>query len=74
MRVLKWIIGILFLLAIAFVVGGMLLPREVSVARSIEINAPPEARSSASTLYFVSSIASASIRIGTVGCLTTNSM
>lgn len=40
MRILKWLLGILVLLVLVFVIGGMLLPREVEVARSIEIEAP----------------------------------
>ena len=43
MRIFKWLLGIVAALAIIFVVGGLLLPRDVSVARSIEIEAPPEA-------------------------------
>ncbi|MDJ1008492.1 MAG: SRPBCC family protein [Paracoccaceae bacterium] len=41
MRILKWILGIVVVLALVFVAGGYLLPREVTVARSIEIDAPP---------------------------------
>ncbi len=43
MRILKWLIGLVVVLGIVFVAGGFLLPREVEVARSIEINAAPEA-------------------------------
>lgn len=43
MRILKWLVGIVVVLAIVFVAGGYLLPREVEVARSVEINAPAEA-------------------------------
>ena len=43
MRILKWIVSALALLIVAFIAIGMLLPREVSVARSIEINAAPDA-------------------------------
>lgn len=39
MRILKWLLGSLVVLILALVVIGMLLPREVSVARSIEIDA-----------------------------------
>ncbi len=39
MRILKWILGIVAVLAVAFVAVGMLLPREVTVERSAEINA-----------------------------------
>ena len=42
MRILKWVLGIVLALVVVFVVGGFLLPREVSVARSITIDAPPE--------------------------------
>jgi len=42
MRVVKWILGGLVALIVVFVVVGMLLPRNVTVARSIEINAAPE--------------------------------
>ena len=41
MRILKWVLGIVVLVGIVFVVGGLLLPREVQVARSIQIEAPP---------------------------------
>ena len=41
MRVLKWLLGIVAVLALLFVAGGYLLPREVTVARSVEIDAPP---------------------------------
>ncbi len=40
MRILKWILGIVVLLAVVFVGGGFLMPREVAVARSIEIEKP----------------------------------
>ena len=43
MRILKWLLGIVAVLAILFVGIGMLLPRDVTVARSIEIDAPPDA-------------------------------
>lgn len=43
MRILKWILGIVVVLGLVFLAGGMLLPREVTVARSVEIDAPPEA-------------------------------
>ena len=41
MRVLKWLLGIVVVLVLLFVAGGFLLPREVSVARSVDISAPP---------------------------------
>ena len=40
MRLLKWLLGIVVLLAAVVFIGGYLLPREVEVARSIEIDAP----------------------------------
>lgn len=43
MRILKWLLGIVAVLAIIAIAGGFLLPREVTVARSIEIDAPPDA-------------------------------
>ncbi len=42
MRVLKWILGIVVALAIIVVGGAYLLPREVTVARSVEIDAEAE--------------------------------
>ncbi|MEX0287375.1 MAG: SRPBCC family protein [Paracoccaceae bacterium] len=42
MRVVKWILAVVVVLAAVFVVGGMLLPRNVEVARSVEIDAPAE--------------------------------
>ena len=42
MRILKWFGGLVLLVLIVFAVGGMLLPRDVNVARSIEIDAPAE--------------------------------
>lgn len=42
MRVLKWILGIVVILAVVVVAGGYMLPREVIVARSVEINASPD--------------------------------
>ena len=40
MRILKWILGILVVLVVVFVAGAFLLPKNVEVARSIEIDAP----------------------------------
>lgn len=40
MRILKWLLGIVVLLVLVFLAGAYLLPREVAVARSIEIDAP----------------------------------
>lgn len=42
MRVLKWILGVVVVLAVVFVAGGFLMPREVTVTRDIVINAPAE--------------------------------
>ncbi len=42
MRLIKWILGAVAVLFVALVAIGMLLPREVTVARSIEIDAPAE--------------------------------
>lgn len=42
MRILKWLIGIVVVLAVVFVGGAYLLPREVNVARSIEVDAPAD--------------------------------
>lgn len=41
MRILKWFLGIIAALILIFVIVGMFLPREITVARSIEIDAPP---------------------------------
>ncbi|MEL7105208.1 MAG: SRPBCC family protein [Pseudomonadota bacterium] len=43
MRILKWLVGFIVVLAIVFVAGGYLLPREVAVARSVQIDAPAAA-------------------------------
>lgn len=40
MRVLKWIMGAVALLVVAFFAGGMLLPREIVVERNTQIAAP----------------------------------
>ncbi|MEL7151445.1 MAG: SRPBCC family protein [Pseudomonadota bacterium] len=42
MRVFKWLIGGIAGLAIIFLGGAFLLPKDVTVARSIEIDAPAE--------------------------------
>ena len=42
MKALKWIAGILGALVFVFVIVGMLLPREITVSRSIEIAAPAD--------------------------------
>jgi len=42
MRVLKWIFGLVALLAVFVVAGAYMLPREVTVARSLEIKAGSE--------------------------------
>ena len=41
MRLIKWLFGVLVVLGIVFVGGAFLLPKDVAVARSIEINAAP---------------------------------
>ena len=43
MRILKWIAGIIGVLAIVIVGGAYVLPREATVARSVAIAAGPEA-------------------------------
>lgn len=43
MRILKWILGIAVLAIVAFMSIGMILPRDVTVARTTEISAPPGA-------------------------------
>ncbi len=40
MRIVKWLIGIIVVLAVVFVGGAFFMPREVTVARSIEIDKP----------------------------------
>ena len=42
MRVIKWFLGLVAVLAIIFVGVGLVLPREVTVARSVEIDASPD--------------------------------
>jgi hypothetical protein len=42
MRIFKWLLGIVVVLAAIFFAGGFLLPKDVTVARSIEIDAPAE--------------------------------
>lgn len=42
MRFLKWLMGIVVLLAFVVVGGGLLMPREISLDRSVVINAPAE--------------------------------
>jgi uncharacterized protein YndB with AHSA1/START domain len=41
MKIVKWLLGLIVFIAVAFVAIGFVLPREVSVARSIDIDAPP---------------------------------
>lgn len=43
MRILKWILIVVATLAAVVVIGGFLLPREVTVTRTVEIDAPAEA-------------------------------
>ncbi len=40
MRILKWLLGSFAVLIGVVLIGGMLLPREITVERSAEINAP----------------------------------
>ncbi len=40
MRILKWLLGIVVVLVLVVVAGGYLLPRNITVVRSIEIDAP----------------------------------
>ncbi len=42
MRILKWILGSIAVIAVIFIAIGMVLPREVTVERTAEINAPAE--------------------------------
>ena len=42
-EVLKWVLGLVALLVVVFVGGAFLLPREVTVARSIQVDAAPDA-------------------------------
>ncbi len=42
MRIVKWVLGVAAALALIVFVGGYFLPKESVVARSIELNAPPE--------------------------------
>lgn len=42
MRVLKWFFGLIAVSAVILVAIGMILPRQVNVSRSIEIDAPAE--------------------------------
>jgi hypothetical protein len=41
MRILKPVLGAGAVLAVIFVAAGMLLPRDMSVAQGIELDAPP---------------------------------
>lgn len=41
MRIIKWILGIALALVVVFIGGAFVLPKEVAVARSIEIDAAP---------------------------------
>lgn len=42
MRILRWIGIVVLVLAVVFVAGAYLLPREVTIARSIEVDAPAD--------------------------------
>ncbi|MEP1538689.1 MAG: SRPBCC family protein [Paracoccaceae bacterium] len=41
MRILKWVLGIVVSFGLVIVLGGFLLPREIQVARSVQIDAQP---------------------------------
>ncbi|MBX3725796.1 MAG: SRPBCC family protein [Xanthomonadales bacterium] len=41
MKILKWLLAVLLVLALVFVVGGFLLPGHVEVERSIDVDRPP---------------------------------
>lgn len=43
MRIIKWILGIVVVVVVAFAVIGMFLPRQVNVSRSVSVAAPPDA-------------------------------
>jgi len=51
MRILKWILGTVVVLAVVFVAGAFLQPRIVEVEREVVIDAPPEA-----VFHFVNSM------------------
>lgn len=42
MRILKWVLGSIAVLVVAFIAIGMLLPRDITVERSTQIAAPAE--------------------------------
>lgn len=42
MRILKWLFGVIAVVVIAFIAIGFFLPRNVTVARTIEIDAPAD--------------------------------
>ena len=42
MGVIKWVIRLIVVLAVIFVGGAFLLPKETSVARTVTMNAAPE--------------------------------
>ncbi len=42
MRIIKWMLGILVALVVVFLAGAFALPKDVAVARSIEIDATPD--------------------------------
>lgn len=43
MRILKWLLGIIVVLVVVFGAGAYLLPREITVERSVSIDAAPNA-------------------------------
>jgi uncharacterized protein YndB with AHSA1/START domain len=42
MKIVKWLLGLVLLLAAVLLIGGLLLSPRFSVARSVTVNAPPE--------------------------------
>lgn len=42
MRILKWVLGSIAVASVVLIAIGMILPRQVNVARSIEIDAPAD--------------------------------
>ncbi len=43
MRILKWILAVIVVLVAVFIVGGLILPRNIEVSRSVQIDAPADA-------------------------------
>ena len=42
MKAIKWLIGVVLLLAAVVVIGGLFLPSTFSVERSVQVAAPPD--------------------------------